>query len=187
MNLTLQAKCSIMKDFMKETKSLFSQEIYVYLISDSYSVSIDTLLYNTEFQSKKFTDVMEILTHLDVDNFLENYENEELILWFKSKVRVINDLKQAIKQYSNQIESRSIIEEKLNNFYDNNQNAIDNWYIKNNYEFDDNTSIRKIFIQRFDENVLFEGNMRSINLFFDQDNLVPIIQSYHKDKISEFY
>lgn len=187
MNISIKQKRSICNQFKELTKGIFSDKIYGSIVSDSNDIVLDTLLYDELFQTQSFIDVYNVFITIDFDLFLSAFDENESN-WFLSKLEVFFNLKEKLTTLNDQIISGVQIDEKLLFFYKTNQQSIDTWYYTSDVLFDDNSSVEKLFISRFNKPDLINSNMRIINILFSEnEDIIQVLQSYHKDKIDLFY
>jgi hypothetical protein len=128
------------------------------------------------------------LSNFDSESFVRrNGINSDEENWFLLKYEIIKSFSLEIATIYTQIIGGEKINEKLIEFYIQNQINIDNWYYSSDVPFDDSTTIQALFCNRFDVYNLENAPMRLINVIYSDHSIIEIIQSYHKDKINLWY
>lgn len=186
MGISLENKRQMVWKIVKKLPLIFSNKIYNDMIND-IDITMIELFYDEKLQTRSLEEIHQSLQNFDIqDVLLENNETEQ-VSWFNEKIKTILMFKEEIETIYEQVSNGTKMTEKIEEFYHNNQKNIDNWYFNNYTEFHDDTNIKDLFINRFEHFSLLTAPMRMINVIYSNEDIIQIIQSYHKDKIDNFY
>lgn len=186
MGLSIKERREVILILMKELPEIFSNKIYSSMVQD-FDISLLELFYDEKLQTCSLRDVFNQFQRAKLDAALINANSIEIINWFEQKMEIMIKFKAEIETIHEQILEGTKIQEKIEEFYTKNQKNIDDWYIMNYSEFNDETNIKKLFLERFESYCLLDAPMRIINVIYSNEDIVQVLQSYHKDKIDVFY